>query len=87
MTIVEMLEQSGVLTLLGMGIVFSFLVIMIIAVTCMGKVIHLLGLDKDVQISSGGGAVKAPVAKAADNAAVTAAISAAVNEYRKTESR
>ncbi|MCL2880777.1 MAG: OadG family protein, partial [Treponema sp.] len=29
MTIIEMLEQSGILTLLGMGIVFLFLIIMV----------------------------------------------------------
>jgi oxaloacetate decarboxylase gamma subunit len=84
MTIVEMLEQSGVLTLLGMGIVFSFLVILIICVTLMGKVVHALGADKDVfqpvkaaAVPSGGGAVK--------DTAITAAITAAVTEYRKTE--
>jgi oxaloacetate decarboxylase gamma subunit len=80
MTIVEMLEQSGVLTLLGMGIVFSFLIILIIAVTIAGKIIHALGLDTDtgVPVKTAG----APAA-ANDKAAVTAAISAAVNEYRK----
>ena len=31
MTISEMLSQSGILTLLGMGVVFSFLIIMILA--------------------------------------------------------
>ncbi|MFP3088804.1 OadG family protein [Treponema sp. TIM-1] len=83
MTIAEMLEQSGVLTLLGMGIVFGFLVVLIICVSLVGKVIHALGADKDVTApvttgtSPGGGA-------SAGNAAVTAAISAAVNEYRKT---
>jgi oxaloacetate decarboxylase gamma subunit len=83
MTIVEMLGQSSVLTLLGMGIVFSFLVIMIIAITLVGKFIHILGQNKDTAApvnppSSPDGAVRA------GNAAVTAVISAAVNEYRKT---
>jgi oxaloacetate decarboxylase gamma subunit len=80
MTIAEMLEQSGVLTLLGMGIVFSFLVILIVAVTLSGKLIHALGWDKDVQQPP-----RAPAAVPAggNQAAVTAAISAAVNEYRK----
>jgi oxaloacetate decarboxylase gamma subunit len=73
-----MLGQSGVLTLLGMGIVFGFLVIMIIAITLAGKMIHAIGADKDVA------APPAVPAKNAGNAAVTAAISAAVNEYRKT---
>jgi oxaloacetate decarboxylase gamma subunit len=79
----DMLGQSGVLTLLGMGIVFSFLVILIVAVTLTGKVIHALALDKDVRQP-----VKAPAASgpASGGAAVTAAISAAVAEYRKDHS-
>jgi oxaloacetate decarboxylase gamma subunit len=86
MTIAEMLGQSGVLTLLGMGIVFSFLILLIIAVTVVGKIIHAVGADKDVQspspVKSGG------VPAGSDSgAAVTAAIAAAVNEYRKGESR
>ena len=36
MTIMEMLGQSGILSLLGMGIVFGFLIIMIIAISTMG---------------------------------------------------
>jgi oxaloacetate decarboxylase gamma subunit len=79
-----MLGQSSVLTLLGMGIVFSFLVILIIAVALAGKAIHALGWDKDVlQPSKAAAAVPA----GANQGAVTAAISAAVNEYRKTEKR
>jgi oxaloacetate decarboxylase gamma subunit len=86
MTIAEMLGQSGVLTLLGMGIVFIFLAILIIAVTVAGKIIHAVGADKDVQgpppARSGG------VPAGGDSgAAVTAAITAAVTEYRKGESR
>jgi oxaloacetate decarboxylase gamma subunit len=80
-----MLEQSGVLTLLGMGIVFGFLIILIVCVTLMGKIIHALGADKDLRQPP-----KAPAGTAAPggagNAAVTAAISAAVSEYRKTNS-
>jgi oxaloacetate decarboxylase gamma subunit len=78
MTIVEMLEQSGVLTLLGMGIVFGFLIIMIICITLVGKVIHALGVDKDVSVKTG----TSP--GTANAGAVTAAISAAVTEYQKT---
>ena len=91
MTIAEMLGQSGVLTLLGMGIVFGFLVIMIIAITLAGKIIHAVGLDKDV--GTGPAPVRAPAppagggSAAAGNGEVTAAISAAVNEYRKTGGR
>jgi oxaloacetate decarboxylase gamma subunit len=76
MTIVEMLEQSGVLTLLGMGIVVSFLVILVICVTLMGKVIQALGGGKTAAgpAAPSGGTVK--------TTAVAAAITAAVSEYR-----
>jgi oxaloacetate decarboxylase gamma subunit len=84
MTIVEMLGQSGVLTLLGMGIVFGFLVILIIAVTLAGKVIQALGLNRAAGASPGPAAGPSPAAK---NAAVTAAISAAVTEYRRGEGK
>ena len=77
MTIFEMLEQSGVLSLLGMGTVFGFLVILIIAVTLTGKVIHALGWDKDVQPA--GSAAK----KTGNDGEITAAIGAAVNQYKK----
>ena len=85
MTIAEMLEQSGVLTLLGMGIVFGFLIILIIAVSQMGKIIHALGLDKDTAApAKSGGAPAATGAPASSGgSAITAAITAAVNEYRK----
>lgn len=79
MTIMEMLGQSGILTLLGMAVVFVFLWIMIIFVNLTGKVIHRMGLDKDVDD-------KAPVSPAAGvSPGIIAAITAAVNEYRKSE--
>jgi oxaloacetate decarboxylase gamma subunit len=80
-----MLEQSGALTLLGMGIVFGFLVILIVCVTLVGKVIQSFGLNKDAGTLSKP-AVSAPPA-AAKTAAVTAAISAAVTEYRKNDGK
>jgi len=78
MTIFDMLEQSGVLTLLGMSIVFGFLVIMVITISCVGKVIKKFGFDKDLKA-----AVSAAPRPAGNNDAVTAAISAAVNQYQK----
>ncbi|MDR1929887.1 MAG: OadG family protein, partial [Treponema sp.] len=79
MTIADMLGQSGILTLLGMGVVFGFLIILVVAVTLVGKIIHALGADRDIAApaaggSSGGGAVK--------TTAVAAAITAALVEYR-----
>jgi oxaloacetate decarboxylase gamma subunit len=82
MTILEMLEQSTILTVLGMTVVFAFLWIMIICVNLTGKVIHKMGLDKDV--------TQPPVQPPAHSPAppqVTAAITAAVKEYRNNEER
>jgi oxaloacetate decarboxylase gamma subunit len=79
MTILEMLEQSAILTVLGMVVVFAFLWIMIICVTIVGKAIHNMGLDKD--------AAQPPAFSPAPGIPpqVTAAITAAVKEYRDNE--
>jgi oxaloacetate decarboxylase gamma subunit len=85
MTIGEMLEQSGGLTLLGMGIVFSFLIILVISITLLGKIVRAIGADKDLRqppAAPAGGAGTA--GSGAANEAITAAISAAVNEYGKS---
>jgi oxaloacetate decarboxylase gamma subunit len=79
MTIEVMLEQSGVLTILGMSVVFSFLIILIFAITGVGKIINSLKLNKDLAPQTLAASVSAVSA-----GAVTAAISAAVNEYRKS---
>jgi oxaloacetate decarboxylase gamma subunit len=85
MTIIEMLGQSGVLTVLGMAVVFSFLLIMIVCVTISGKVIHTLGLDKDASQPASQSAAAGPAKAASGRPGVVAAITAAVAEYRKTE--
>jgi oxaloacetate decarboxylase gamma subunit len=74
MTIVEMLEQSAILTVLGMVVVFAFLWIMIICVRITGKAIRKLGLDKNVP--------QPPPPVTGTPPQVTAAICAAVKEYR-----
>ncbi|MDR2246849.1 MAG: OadG family protein, partial [Treponema sp.] len=68
-----------------MGIVFSFLVILIIAVTLSGKVIRALHWDKDVQQPAKAPAAAGPALAGGNQGAVTAAISAAVTEYRKSQ--
>jgi oxaloacetate decarboxylase gamma subunit len=78
----EMLRQSAILTVLGMAIVFAFLWLMIICVTWVGKLVHTLGLDKDVQ------APKNETPKNANRTVtpeITAVITGAVTEYRKEE--
>jgi oxaloacetate decarboxylase gamma subunit len=73
-----MFVQSGALAALGMTMVFGFLIIMVICVILTGKFIHAIGADKEVAPAS----QPAPAA-ASDSGAVTAVITAAVNEYRK----
>ena len=80
MTILEMLGQSGILTVLGMGVVFGFLIIMVFCVSAMGKILRALGVAKDepqaaASFVQAGGADR--------KKAVAAAIAAAVTEYRK----
>jgi oxaloacetate decarboxylase gamma subunit len=80
MTILEMLEQSAILTVLGMTVVFLFLWIMIVCVNVVGKAIHKMGMDKDVREPP---AFSPPPAGAGAPPQVTAAITAAVTEYQK----
>ena len=85
MTIFQMLDQSWVLTLLGMGIVFSFLVILVVCVSIMGKIFRALGYNRDPGLV----VAEAPAAHlggSAGTGAVIAAITTAVNEYRKDNS-
>ena len=82
MTIMDMLGQSSTLTLLGMGVVFSFLCIMVIAVTLMGKIVHAVGADKDLTQPPKAVSGTSTVSK---TTAVAAAITAAITEYRKNE--
>lgn len=82
MTIVDMLSQSGVLTLLGLGVVFSFIVIMIGAMHLLHWVLHKLHLDEDAPAQAANGGVKSAPPKAAvrDDKAVVAAIAAAIRQ-------
>jgi sodium pump decarboxylase gamma subunit len=81
MTILEMLKQSVLLAAMGMGVVFLFLCAMIISVNLTGWVIRKMGRDKDVT-----GPPSKPPGKTAQSD-IVAAISVAVQEYRKTEER
>lgn len=80
MTISEMFAQSGALTMLGMGVVFGFLIILTIVIIVAGRVIHALRLDNDVQADNV--SQKTAVAGGIDGA-VVAAITAAVNTRRR----
>ena len=76
MTIFDMLEQSGIMTVLGMGIVFSFLVLMVFIISGLGIVMSKF-TKKEVACQAASAGFNG------NDAAVTAAIGAAVNEYKK----
>jgi oxaloacetate decarboxylase gamma subunit len=76
MTIAEMFGQSGVLMLLGMAVVFLFLIILVAAITVAGRLIHAAGWDRDA-------AAAARTVSTDVDGAVVAAITAAVTAYRK----
>ena len=91
MTIMDMLGQSAVLTVLGMGVVFGFLIIMVVCVSVMGKIIQGLGGNKAIapapSLQAGfAGAADTGKSAAGNSAAVTAAIVAAVAQYQKDNS-
>lgn len=77
MTIIDMLKQSLFLTLLGMGVVFFFLIILVVCMTLSHKVLHALKLDREAVEPQKPSA--APVATGLDGA-VVAAIAAAIRE-------
>lgn len=86
MTITEMLGQSGLLTLLGMCVVFSFIIIMILGMKLLHVVLHALKLDVDKpseSVNANGTSLSAGASAsspAANNDAVVAAIAAAVHD-------
>ena len=80
MTIVDMLQQSLFLTLLGMGVVFSFLIILIVFMTLSHKVLHALKLDQEAVEPQKPSA--APVTSG-QHGAVIAAIAAAIREKQR----
>ena len=82
MTVSEMLSQSGILTLLGMGVVFTFIIIMICFMGLLHAVVHAFKWDKKDEEKAAANAVAGTPAQAsnADNGAVIAAIAAAIHE-------
>ena len=76
MTIAEMLGQSAILTLLGMGVVFSFLIILIGCMNVLRIVVHVVGWDKEEPKAD----AIVSAAPAVDQKAIVAAIAAALHE-------
>lgn len=75
MTIPEMLSQSGTLTLLGLGVVFSFLVILVGVMKLVEILVRVTGLDKENETQTGAGSA---VTAAGSEKTVIAAIAAAL---------
>ena len=75
MTTTELLGQAAWVMIFGMGIVFSFLIILIGAIKLSNKIICMLGLNKNEP------AKPAPTPKKKE--VPVAAIAAAVNNYRQ----
>jgi len=87
MTIIEMLGQSAALTLLGMGVVFGFLIILVFVISLFGKIVNLNAEKKNnilAQVSPPSAHYVAPETGDPDND-VAVAISAAVTQYRKDQ--
>jgi oxaloacetate decarboxylase gamma subunit len=82
MTIAEMLEQSAILTVLGMAVVCAFLWLMILCMNGTARLIRRMGLDRDLRPPESDGPQGAGGTVPPETAA---AISAAVTEYRKEE--
>lgn len=82
MTITEMLGQSGLLTLLGMCVVFGFIIIMILCMKFLHGIVHVLKLDKETPATKASASpASAPAAAVKkDDGAVIAAIAAAIRE-------
>ncbi|MEE0879870.1 MAG: OadG family protein [Treponemataceae bacterium] len=75
MTITQMLSQSLILTLLGMSVVFTFLIILIVFVSLTAKVIKALKLDQDKTTDTA-----TSTTNSAQKNKVVAAIAAALRE-------
>ena len=85
MTVLEMFSQSGILTLLGMGVVFFFLIIMILAMIALHAVVHALKWDTEPAgeqpVAAPSPSVSVPV-PAEDSGAVVAAIAAVLKDKK-----
>jgi len=78
MTITEMLGQSGLLTLLGMCVVFSFIIILILCMKLLQVIVHALKLDKEEPANTTNNS--AAPAQNSQDMSVIAAIAAAVHD-------
>ena len=80
MTITEMLGQSGLLTLLGMSVVFSFIIILILCIKLLHVILHAFKLDKEEPAKTATPVASTPVQQTGNDGAIIAAIAAAVHD-------
>jgi oxaloacetate decarboxylase gamma subunit len=69
-----MLGQSLVLTLLGMGVVFAFIIVMIACLTLVHRIVHSLKLDAEAEEAPVASVPAAASAGTAHIAAIAAAV-------------
>jgi len=81
MTISEMLSQSLILTLLGMAVVFFFLIILIFCISIMSKIIGRTKAEKNEEMIVSSAGTKVPVTQ---NNAIIAAIATAVHNKQNS---
>jgi len=79
-----MLGQSVILTVLGMGVVFAFLIVLVIVISFIGKLTNTETPGKNVIISANPASQIRQETGKENNPQIVAAITAAVNEYRKS---
>ena len=79
MTLLEMLSQDSFLKFLGVSVVLCILVMLIVCISLLRKILRILEEDREAR------AVREQTAAAAQvkNTAIIAAITSAVNQYRK----
>lgn len=81
MTIVEMLQQSGLLTLLGMGVVFAFIIVLILCMKLLQVVVSSFNRDKKQEKSTNQVKnVQKVSVQTTDEDVIIAAIAAAVHD-------
>ena len=81
MNIMEMLGQSAILTVLGMGVVFFFLIILVVIISQIGRFFCKKGMDTTGTVSAGETTQGTITEK---NQEITAAISAGITAYKKS---
>ena len=81
MTIVEMLQQSGLLTLLGMGVVFTFIIVLILCMKLLQVFVSSFNRDKKQEKSTNQVKnVQNVSVQTTDEDVIIAAIAAAVHD-------